>query len=78
MRTEWWKNADIDKCILANMYNSLLVQEQFKTNALLEDLLKKPTQQVHVDTFGNLVETIYQQTEKTIITHKMPKRKLWY
>ena len=68
--------SNIQKGTAQNMYNSLLVQEQFKTNALLEDLLKKPTQQVHVDTFGNLVETIYQQTEKTIITHKMPKRKL--
>jgi len=68
--------SNIQKGTAQNMYNSLLVQEQYKTNALLEDLLKKPTQQVHVDTFGNLVETIYQQTEKTIITHKMPKRKL--
>lgn len=68
--------SNIQKGTAQNMYNSILVQEQYKTNALLEDLLKKPTQQVHVDTFGNLVETIYQQTEKTIITHKMPKRKL--
>ena len=68
--------SNIQKGTANNMYNSILVQEQYKTNALLEDLLKKPTQQFHVDTFGNLVETIYQQTEKTIITHKMPKRKL--
>ena len=58
------------------MYNSLLVQQNNEILSTLKAIESKPTQQVHVDTFGNLVETIYQQTEKTIITHKMPKRKL--
>ena len=61
---------NIQKGTAQNIYNSLLLQQQAKTNQLLEELVSKPVQQVHVDSFSNLVETIQSNTEKVVITHK--------
>ena len=61
---------NIQKGTAQNIYSSLLLQKQDKTNTLLEELIAKPVQQVHVDSFSNLVETIQSNTEKVVITHK--------
>ncbi len=61
---------NIQKGTAQNIYSSLLLQKQDKTNMLLEELIAKPVQQVHVDSFSNLVETIQSNTEKVVITHK--------
>lgn len=61
---------NIQKGTAQNIYSSLLLQQQAKTNQLLEELVSKPVQQVHVDSFSNLVETIQSNTEKVVITHK--------
>ena len=61
---------NIQKGTAQNIYSSLLLQQQAKTNQLLEELVSKPVQQVHVDSFSNLVETIQTNTEKVVITHK--------
>jgi hypothetical protein len=47
-----------------------LARQNGKIVSLLEDIKAKPVQMVHVDSFGNLIETLHEQGMKKIITHK--------
>lgn len=47
-----------------------LARQNGKIVSLLEDIKEKPVQMVHVDSFGNLIETLHEQGMKKVITHK--------
>jgi len=55
----------------ADVFNSLLFSQ---IKGLRVDMKNKPVQQVNVDRFGNLIETIYINGRKDTIKHKTRNR----
>lgn len=51
--------------------NYMLLNE---IKALRSEAASRPVQQVHVDSFGNIIETSYRDGLKTVINHKAKKR----
>ena len=44
-----------------------------KIDELNNTMASRPVQQVHVDSFGNIIETSYKNGLKTTISHQMKK-----
>jgi hypothetical protein len=57
-----------------NISNGILIQQHAEIIKPLKDIASKPSQQVEVDKFGNLIETIYEKGKKDIYIHKSRTR----
>jgi hypothetical protein len=68
--------SDNGNVVYRETISSKLLQEQSKTNKLLSDLIAKPVQQVNVNEFRNLVETLHFDNRKEVYTYKGSKRRL--
>lgn len=60
---------NINKTVV-EIANNMLLKEYSKQTKILKEIADKPVQQVAVDEFGNLIETIYKSGIKEVIKHK--------
>lgn len=67
---ELYAPKNVAKSTSENFMSSIILNEQVKTNRLLEKIAAKPSQHIDVDTFGQIVETIYRKSAIEKTTYK--------
>jgi hypothetical protein len=69
-------SRNIQRGTAENIYNSILIQQNSKILSTLEEIKNKPIQQVDVDGFKNLIETVHYSNSIAVTTHKTSRRRL--
>jgi len=74
----WMPKFDMDnspslitrKSVVKDNTNSMLLKE---IKSLRSEAADRPVQQVHIDSFGNIIEESYRNGLKTVIKHQAKK-----